>query len=290
MHENSTLSNEARTAKRLSSLLLDVSAAARRCLPRDESIDTDSSRLIALYTDAQSENAEVHVAQSLRYAKRSFLSACDHTRAFAILLRHSEPPGPSLVTLARGAFEAAARSAWLIGAGPLDEHLHRFLSIRWDDLKFASRFESSVEGPEGNALDPNDLRAEFESERLRLELPKLTSTSNSKLVQEFLDTAIPFQDARKNYSVYSAVAHGELAALDSLVPNGDDDPDASFQVPVPALTSLAWGQALAILELGYRLSRWIGGSGVPTDRLDGAKVRLAAALDTLPPEATAPSL
>lgn len=288
MNEPLALSADDMVAKHLSAMLLDAVEAARCSIPDDEAVRSHSP-LIRLYQEASKFDAERHVAQSLRYARLSFLSACDHAQGFGSLLENPNRPDPALFTLARGTFEAAARCSWLIDEAHIDAHLHRFLSIRWDDLRFAIRFEDSVEDSEGTPVDVRELRAQYESEGARLGLEGLKQTNNTILVQTLLDKVIPSQNGRKNYSVYSAVAHGQLSALDSLVSDSDLGSISGFEASLPALTSLASGQALVALHMGYKLRRWIGGPDIATDHLDRAKARMLKSISALPEGATAAS-
>ncbi|WP_259124009.1 hypothetical protein [Leucobacter aridicollis] len=159
------MSSDNEVNKRLSSMLQYVTSAASASIPEPSSSQqVPPSALEKLYAEAYKRGAAKSVAESLRYAERSFFSACDHANSFATLIR-SHSASTSRVTIARGALEAASRSWWIAEDVTLDTHLHRVISMRWADLQFAKKFPDALEASsDGSNVDAEMLRQEYITE------------------------------------------------------------------------------------------------------------------------------
>lgn len=139
VHPKPAIGPRDKALRALSSALLDVTRAAEKTVPpvSDPKSAWTSSLMAKLFTTASETNLERFVADGAIHAERSLLSACDHTRAFALLLRNDRPSTTALGTLARGSLEALAKCWWLTRDIPADEYLHRLLSLRYSELRHA---------------------------------------------------------------------------------------------------------------------------------------------------------
>lgn len=290
MHANHAFLAESKALEGLAASLTDLARAALASLPTEETADkTEKSMVARLHTAAAATQGGDHVLQAARLAERSFLSACDHTIALGSLLRAESRPSTALFTVARGALEAAARTWWLIEDVEIDAYLPRILSMLHTDLQHPARagavFPASSEG---KPIEAAKLREYYGEELARLGSPKAVNISLSTMVQQLLDQTASHIEQERLYSVYSGIAHSQLASLNALTTPSSTGQPPTLNAPLPTITALTAEVLLAIKFVGDRLITWLGGPNAERPVLLDACNRVAETLRTLPKVALAP--
>lgn len=271
-------------------MLKDVASAAWDSLPGAETPSQQGlPRVGRLFLEAKERESSSTVADGLRYAERSFLSSCDHIQAFAALIEQPSRPSTSLVTLTRGALEAASRCWWITEDVPLGTHLHRVISMQYKDLQFAKNFPNALESSsDRSCVDAGEIRAGYAAELARLDLPPVKAENLSDLVEKLLSETTNLDSSQISYSAYSSIAHSQLSGLDAFAAPDRFGPETLFEAPLPILTSLSSQMTLSILAVAKRLTVWVGGPNAPIDGLDEASVRAGYILSELPSAAYSP--
>ncbi|MBS3183314.1 hypothetical protein [Leucobacter manosquensis] len=265
-------------------------SAAVKTLPAGMSVGLEEpSNVLNLYQAAAGVDAEEHVLEGARLAERSFLSSCDHVKAFAMLIRTPNRPSTALITVARGAIESAARSLWLIEDVPVGVYLHKVLSMLYADLRHAADEEDALVSVLGDRnVDANERRAYYASEIKRLGLEPVKKPLLTDLVQRLIAETASSTDRGRLYSVYSSIAHGQLAGLNAFVENALDGSTPTLRAPLPVITSVTSQLLLAMKVVCESLVTWLGGQNAPRTRLFEAYERVAFNLKDLPGSAFAP--
>lgn len=286
MLENPKLNanDELRAAKILSSSLIDVSNAAVASLPNESTLDSsEPSAATQLYVAAEQRNGGQHVLEAGRLAERSLLSACDHARAFGLLIRAEKRPATALITVARGGLEAAARSLWLTDTVDIETHLHRIISMLNADLRYDVGVADALESrTTGKLVDAAERRNYYSSELTRMGLPASKKPELSAMVQNLVaETSQPF-DEKRLYSVYSGIAHGQLGGLNAFLVAAEGTTAPRLKAPFPVITAASLQLITAIRITADQYITWLGGPGAKRPRLIDAMNRVAHNAADLP--------
>jgi len=274
----------------LAASMIDAASSSERALRRINSgAPRAGSPLSRLFNEATLQDARKHVVDATLVAEYALLSACDHARAFATLLRVSRRPATSVVTLTRAALESLARARWLARDEDLNALVHRTLSLLYGDLRYPAYFGEQMLTRNGLPLDPAAQRALYRSELARLGLQEPAKVEISKLVADLIDADIKHQDGPRLYSILSSVAHAHRAGINAFVQIEPGTDHFAMEAPLPTITEFVLQVAVTLLSTTEAVLSWYGAVPAELDRVHGAMARVAARLDLLPEEAFAES-
>ncbi|WP_406246957.1 hypothetical protein ACI7YT_16295 [Microbacterium sp. M] len=278
------VNDELRTAKILSSSLIDVSNAAVASLPSEKTLDSsEPSAATRLYVAAEQRGGGQHVLEAARLAERSLLSACDHARAFGQLIRTEKRPATALITVARGGLEAAGRSLWLTDALDVETHLHRIISMLNADLRYDVGVPDALESrTTGELVDAAERRDFYSAELTRMGLPRSKKPELSAMVQNLVAETSQLFDKKRLYSVYSGIAHGQLGGLNAFLVPAEGPSAPRLKAPLPVVTAASLQLITAIRVTADQYITWLGGPGATRPRLIDAMKRVAANTADLP--------
>lgn len=272
----------------LSATMVDAASTSERALRSiNASAPTSGSPLSRLFNEATLQDARRHVIDATLVAEYALLSASDHARAFATLLRASRRPATSIVTLTRAALESLARARWLARDEDLNTLVHRTLSLLYGDLRHPAYFGEQIHTRDGLLLDPAAQRAFYRSELARLGLQEPAKVEMGKLVAELVEADIKHQDGPRLYSILSSIAHAHRAGINAFVQIEPGTDLFAMEAPLPTITELALQVAVTLLSTTEAVLSWYGAVPAELDRVHGAMARAAARLDRLPNEALA---
>lgn len=270
----------------LAATIVDAASTSERALRRINSSGPRSgSPLSRLFNEAAQQDARKHVIDATLIAEYALLSASDHARAFATLLRAPRRHATSIVTLTRAALESLARGRWLARDLDLNTLLHRTLSLLYGDLRHPAYLGEQMLTRDGLPLDPAAQRARYRTELARLGLQEPAKVELSKLVSDLIEADIKHQDGPKLYSVLSSVAHAQRAGINAFVRMEPGTDLFAMEVPVPTITELALQVTVTLLNTTEAVLRWYGAVPGELDRVHGAMARVATRLDQLPDDA-----
>lgn len=120
----------------LSAAVIDAALTAetaRRSI--NTNAPTAGAPLSQLFGAATPVDARRIVIDATLLTEYALLSASDHARAFATLLRAPRRPATAIVTLTRAVLESLARSRWIVRDHDLNTLAHRTLSLLCGDLR-----------------------------------------------------------------------------------------------------------------------------------------------------------
>lgn len=287
-----TANDELRVQKILSSSLMDLSTAAVASFPTARTIDSSEPSMCArLFAVAEERQGGKHILEAARVAERSLLSACDHAHAFGLLIRREKRPSTALITVARGALEAAGRSLWLTQELDVETYLHRVLSMLFADLKYDVGVVDALESrTTGELVDATERREFYAAELARLGLPPAKKPELSSMVQSLVSETSRLFDQKRLYSVYSGIAHGQLGGLNAFYVPSDGLSIPRLEAPLPVITAASLQLIAAIRLATDRYITWVGGTGAARPRLIAAMTRVAENTADLPAAAFASDL
>lgn len=278
-----------RTLMVLSAVLIDATRATEREIQYiNVTAPTSGSVLSRIFEAAGEADAPTHVIDATLLAEYAVISACDHARAFAALLRTPRLPGTAIVTLTRAALESLARARWVAQDLDLGTLIHRTLSLLHGDLRYPENFGEQLTTRDGRPVNPAEKRAEFRAELARLGLPAPSKVEITSLVSEMVAQDIAHQEAKQLYSLLSSVAHGHRDGINAFITTSPDSDVLGMAARIPVVTELATQLGVTLLQTAEALLDWYGAAQSEFDRLDGAKQRLATRLSALPDVAFAP--
>jgi len=278
-----------RTLLVLSGVLIDVAVATERQIRYiNVTAPTSGSVLSRLFEAAGRVDASRHLIDATLLAEYAMISACDHARAFAALLRTPRLPGTAIVTLTRAAVESLARARWVAQDLDLGTLLHRTLSLLHGDLRHPENFGEQLTTRDGVPVNPAEKRAELRAELVRLGLPAPSKVEITSLVSEMVAQDIAHQEGKQLYSLLSSVAHGHRAGINAFITTSPDNDVLGVAARLPVVTELATQLGVTLLQTTAALLDWYGATQSEFDRLDGAKQRVATRLSALPDVAFAP--
>ncbi|WP_040168229.1 hypothetical protein [Microbacterium gorillae] len=276
--------DESRSAKNLSSSLLDLCAAAIASLPSEKTIGfSPESASIRVFAAADERGGGQHVIEAARLAERALLSACDHARAFALLIRAEKRPSTALITVARGALEAAGRSRWLTSSLDIDAYLHRILSMLRADLRHDVDVPDALESrTTGQLVDAAERRSFYAAELNRMGLPAATRPNLSAMVRDLVAETSGLFDEKRLYSIYSGIAHGQLGALNAFVISSGGLSAPRLEAPLPVVTAATYQLIGAIRLASDQYITWLSGPDAARPHLVAAVERVAMNTRALP--------
>lgn len=278
-----------RTLMFLSALVIDIAKATEREIRYiNVTAPTSGSVLSRLFDAAGEVGARRHVIDATLVAEYAVISACDHARAFAALLRTSRMPGTAIVTLTRAALEALSRARWLARDLDFGTLVHRTLSLIHGDLRHPENHGEQLTTRDGLPVNPAQKRAELRTELARLGLPAPSKVEITSLVSEMVAQDVEHQDAKQLYSVLSSVAHGHRAGINAFITTVPGSDVLGMEARIPVVTELAMQLGVTLLGTTEALLDWYGAAQAEFDRVHGARQRLATRLSTLPDAAFAP--
>lgn len=278
-----------RTLLALSAVLIDVTNATEREIRYiNVTAPASGSVLSRLFEAAGEADAPRHVIDATLLAEYAVISACDHARAFAALLRTTRLPGTAIVTLTRAALESLARARWVAQDLDVGTLIHRTLSLLHGDLRHPENFGEQLTTRDGIPVNPAEKRAEFRAELARLGLPAPSKLEITSLVSEMVAQDIEHQEGKHLYSLLSSVAHGHRAGINAFITTSPDSDVLGMTARIPVVTELATQLGVTLLQTTEALLNWYGAAQSEFDRLDGAKQRVATRLSALPDVAFAP--
>ncbi|WEG09480.1 hypothetical protein PU630_02625 [Microbacterium horticulturae] len=290
--DDSLLQAEARRLAlvRLSSVLLDAAVTTEKAVRHiNVTAPTRGSALNEMFEEAGRLEARPHLIDATLQVEYALLSACDHARAFATLLRASQRPGTAIVTLTRATLESVARARWLANdSSDLGTLVHRTLSLLHGDLRYPENLREQLTTREGLSVDPAEKRAHYRAELTRLGLPSPMKVDTTALVTEIATADLPHQSGSQLYSILSSVAHAHRSGINAFITTVTESGVLNLEARLPIVTELAMQVAVTLLNTAEASLRWYGAARGEHDRVDSAKARVAVHLNGLPDQAFSP--
>ncbi|SDL21748.1 hypothetical protein [Microbacterium azadirachtae] len=284
--ERANARTESVVLKTLSSLVLDAAKSTEGIVLRSNyRTPMQRSILDRAFTEAKVLNATGHLTDAVLQAEYGMLSAVDHARAFATLIRSGLRHSTALFTLTRGTLEALARPRWIMHDLDFLQLAHRSLSLLYSDLRYPERLGELLVSRDGEDVDPGERRRHHESDLERLGLPRPIRVDSSMLVSELVDSDLAHQDGKRLYSLLSAVAHGHRFAVNAFIRTSEDNTISGLSPTLPIVTEFAFQIAVTLISTTEAMVRWYGDPSDERSRIDATWTRFGARLDTLPTEA-----
>lgn len=105
----------------------------------------------------------------------------------------------------------------------------------------------------------------------------------SVLVQDLLaHTAESEENASSTYSLYSSIAHAQIAGINIFVAHSSRTAPTSLTTPLPFVTHMAAQLLRAVKTTCSEFAVWQRGSDTDLSRIDDAGYRAAKAISALP--------
>lgn len=276
-------SDEITAHKSLSSMVIEAVRVSESLLLRanHRAPDPDST-LGRAFTEAGALEARNHLTDAVLQAEYGLLSACDHARAFSTLIRGEHQSSTALMTLARGCIEAVGRVRWLVQDLDFVTLAHRSISLLYVDLKYPMQHGEMLLDRDGGDVDPGERRHYYESELVRLGLPKPQRVEITKLVEMVAASDIAHQDGKQLYSVLSSIAHGHRSGINAFVQISEGKEVLGLAASLPVITEFALQMTVTLVSTAEAMSQWYGDPADERSRIDAAWGRIGARLATLP--------
>ncbi|MEQ6896560.1 hypothetical protein [Microbacterium sp. KR10-403] len=272
----------------LSTVVLDAAKTSDGVVLRsNHRTPLDESTLAHAFGEARELNATRHLTDAVLQAEYGLLSASDHARAFAALMRSERGFSTALMTLCRDTLESLSRSRWLMHGLPFRTMAHRSISLLYGDLRYPEKYGETLISRDGDEVDPSERRRHFECELERLGLSRPLKIVSTTLVEELVSSDIPHQAGPKFYSLLSAAAHGHRSAINAFVLTSSDQKVLGLSASLPTVTELAFVIAATLLSTADAMVKWYGNPQAEQARIHATWTRIAARSDSLPREAFA---
>lgn len=287
MRVSGVVVEEAAVCKLLSAAVLEAAKFNAGLVQRaNHRTPSGKSTLGRAFERAGTLEARSHLVDAVLQAEYTVLSAADHARAFAALVRGGQRrPSTSLLTLCRGALEALARARWLIQDLDFETIAHRSISLLYGDLRYPEVHGEVLLSRDGADVDPRERRHFYLSELERLGLGRPLKIEITSLVDALVSLDVAHQADAHLYSLLSSVAHGHRASINAFIRTSDEKKVLGLSASLPVVTEVALQLVVTQLETAKAMAAWYGDPEDEVARLDGARERIGMRLTGLPDSA-----
>lgn len=247
-------------------LLLMVSTFERITFETAESPPSEGSDAHRLWRGSSPEYA----VESMILMQYANLSAFDHVRGFAALIRTPTVRSTALATVARGAHESLARTWHLLADTSEGGFLYRIISLLYSDLRYPANYNESMRTRGGVQVDPSEERVALSETLADLGLPAPAKVELASMVAAMLDGSVEDGEGRDTYSTLSSVAHAHRHGLNAFVVTDVRGQVAGLAAPRPVVVHFAAKLAVALYGVGERFVNFYGRQPRHVDLLDTA--------------------